>query len=127
MRDKKPVFFDIEEQEWVDSPNGARSVVLQATPLATMQNWEMPPTTGRGNHNHAAEQLCFVRRGKARVIIEGKVHVLNEGCFGIVYGDVIHAAFTDGNATASVVDMFLPCEDYRTPSKKVRDLGHKWD
>ena len=42
MNEKKPLFFDIEEQEWVDAPNGARSVIFQATPLATMQNWEMP-------------------------------------------------------------------------------------
>lgn len=127
MSEKKPVFFDIEEQEWVDTPNGCRSVILQATPRATMQNWEMPAKAGRGDHNHAAEQLCWVRRGKAIVTIEGKDHILNEGCFGIVYGDVVHAAFTHGNATASVVDMFLPYEDYRIPSTKVRDLGHKWD
>ena len=126
MNEKKPLFFDIEEQEWVDAPNGARSVIFQATPLATMQNWEMPPEIGRGDHTHAAEQLCYVRRGKARVIIEGKEHILNEGCFGIVYGDVVHGAYTSGNATASVVDMFLPYEDYRIASKKVRDLGHNW-
>ena len=34
MNEKKPLFFDIEEQEWVDAPNGARSVIFQATPLA---------------------------------------------------------------------------------------------
>lgn len=127
MSSQKPLFFDIEEQMWTDAPNGARSVVLQETPRATMQMWEMPPGVGRGDHNHVAEQLAFVRRGKARIIIEGKEYILNEGCFGIVSSDVVHGAFTSGNSTATVVDLFLPAEDYRTPSEKVRDLGHNWD
>ena len=127
MEGRKPIFFDIEEQEWTDAPNGARSVILQATPRATMQTWEMPPQVGRGDHHHFAEQLAFVRRGKAKIIIEGLEYHLNEGCFGIVSSDVVHGAFTLGNATAIVVDMFLPAESDRVPSEKVRDLGHHWE
>ena len=127
MSEKKPLFFDIEEQEWVDAPNTARSVILQATPRATMQMWEMPPGVGRGDHHHYAEQLAFVRRGKARIIIEGQEFILDQGCFGIVSSDVVHGAFCCGNTTATVVDMFLPRDEERVPSKKVRDLGHDWE
>lgn len=126
MNEKKPLFFHIEEQAWATAPNGARSVVLQATPRATMQTWEMAPGVGRGDHHHIAEQLAFVRRGKARVIVEGREFILSEGCFGLVSSDVVHGAFACGNATTTVVDMFLPCESDRVPSQKVRDLGHDW-
>lgn len=126
MSQQEPLFFDIEERVWADAPNGARSVVLRATPKATMQMWEMPPEVGRGDHHHFAEQLAFVRRGRARIIVEGEEFYLNAGCFGIVPSDVVHGAFCCGNSTAVVCDLFLPEED-RPQSEKVRDLGHHWE
>lgn len=120
----KPVLFDIQEVEWKDFGNGLNACVLQGTPNATIQYWEIQPGGGALEHSHPEEQIVYIQSGRIDLTVDGVTYDMGPGCFCVIPPNASHATYNKGKDVAINIDVFLPARSDRIHSKKDMDLGH---
>lgn len=94
-----------------------------ATSDSSVVYFELEPGKELGQHSESSEEILFVIKGNAEVIIENECYSVTEGELVVIPQSITHSIINNGNETVKFLGFFASADSHSTFSEEVSPVG----